>query len=185
MRKRRRLTTTEALLPLERLDAATVASLQDGEEVDHTPIIVTDGSVGIDFSSEEYAEVGGLFVSAGLNLHLIEATHATHEDGSALCYFARPNEQCIVVFHTTRPGGGDETITIQGGLGTSPTVVFRGAEYPRDNSAPAHRRVHRNPERRLTALEIFRVRGVLKERVHLCPLVGAGARYRVWDPHED
>jgi hypothetical protein len=187
MGKQKKARPEQLLVPLEALDDEARRDLGDGEEFDHPPIIITGGSVRIDLSSEEYTAISGVYISAGLHLHLVECLHATHADGSRLCYFVRPGEVCTVVFHCTRGGLPARNVVIQGGLTTSPTVIFDLDEYAQDMTAPAHRRVHFNADRRIAAMEIFRTRGGLTERVHVCPLIpdNGRCRYQIWDPHFD
>jgi hypothetical protein len=174
-------------VPFDALDEQVRRDLGDGEEADHTPIIITGDSVRIDISSEEYTPISSVYSSSGLDLHLIECLHATHSSGDRLCYFVRPGELCTVVFHCTRAGHPDRDVIIQGGLTTSPTVIFDFVEYGEDTSAPGNRRVHANADRRIVGMEIFRTRGGLTERVHVCPLIPPSGRcqYRIWDPHFD
>jgi hypothetical protein len=185
MPRQRRTTSSQLLAPLEALDLQVRRDLGDGEEADHTPIIITGDSVKIDLSSQEYSPISGVYTSAGLDLHLIEGLHATHADGSRLCYFVRPGEVCTVVFHCKRASFPDRNVLIHGGLTTSPTVIFDFVEYGEDTTAPGNRKVHANANRKITAMEILRIRDGRSERVHVCPLIPANGKcqYRIWDPH--
>lgn len=185
MGKQKKAKSEQLLAPLEALDAKTLKDLGDGEEFDHTPIIITDGSAKIDLSSEQYKPISGVYTSFGLHLDEIECLHATHSNGNKVCYTVKAGELCIVVFHCTRGGLPNENFVIQGGLTTSPTVIFSHTEYPKDTTAPAERFVHSNVNRKIVAMEIFRLRGGERERVHVCPLIptGGGCRYQIWDRH--
>lgn len=185
MPKRNKDRSQQLLEPLERLAAESLRDLGDGEEASHTPIIITGGSARIELSSEEYSPVAGIYISSDLHLHLIECLHATHADGTGLCYFVRPGEVCTVVFHCTRAGLPEENLIIRGGLTTAPTVIFDFNEYAVDTTAPATRNVHSNANRKIVAMEIFRTRGGLTDRVHVCPLIPDSGRcqYRIWDTH--
>ena len=86
--------------PIHSLNEQIRERLGRGFEVGHSPIIVTDGSVRINLSSEDYTLAGSVYASRRLTLQRIESTVRSHSNGSNICYIVRdPDEICTVIFH--------------------------------------------------------------------------------------
>src|SRR5947209_8376324 len=169
MQEKDKATSKQLLEPLEALDADSLGVLGDAEEAEHTPIIITGGSTTIDLSSEEYSSITGLYTSSSLYLQMVECLHATHADQTGrFCYFVRPDELCVIVFHCNKGGVDEKRIIIQGGLNISPTINFDLGEFAEQAGAPANRKVHSKDDRQISALEIFSIKGGVTKRVHVC-----------------
>jgi hypothetical protein len=159
-------------------------------EVEHTPIIVSDGSASIQFHLPFYPLDSSTGVNSSKNLFLqhVEAKHKAHADGKAVCHELDPGEECVIVVTCKQQGKTDEQYVIRGGNSTdpamSPSIKFNHSEFKEDpinfppetfpGLKPGNRFV--NKDRNPTKLEIFRVEadGSLTS-VHDCPLVS--------DPH--
>jgi hypothetical protein len=185
MQEKDKATARQLLEPLEVLDANSLMDLGDGEEAEHSPIIITGGSSTIDLSSQEYSPVTGIYTSSGLYLHMVECLHAVHADQSPYCYFVRPGELCVIVFHCTKNAATEKRLIIQGGLEISPTIIFDLDEFPGHEELATERFVHSKADRKIDALEIFSIKGDVTKRVHVCPLIPANGQcaYKIWDPH--
>jgi hypothetical protein len=180
---------TSGIEPFTALDDDERRRLGRGFEAEHGPIIITDGSVSVDLSSEEYDLAASLFSSHHLVLQQIESRVTSHNNGTRVCYrVTNPNEVCTVLFHCApEAGAGPESnIVIQGGLQQSPLISFDIGEYGADPNPPQRRRVHRNGNRRIVGMEIFSTtpaQGTV--RVHVCPLAVDGCSYQISDPHAE
>ncbi|HYG79172.1 MAG TPA: hypothetical protein VD861_02220 [Pyrinomonadaceae bacterium] len=172
--------------PLDRLSDQARERLGRGFEVGHSPIIITDGSVRMNLSSEEYRLAATLYTSTDLTLLRVESTVSSHSNGSNVCYSVRdPNEVCTVVFHCApeNGGGGENNIVVQGGLLMSPIISFDPTEFVEVLNPPPERKIHNSAGRRIVAMEIFSTLDSETRRVHLCPLAGDGCEYRIVDEH--
>jgi hypothetical protein len=172
--------------PLDQLDDEMREQLGRGTEVEHTPIIITDGSVRMNLSADEYTLAASIYTSSGLVLEQVESTVGSHSNGSNVCYAVRNrNEVCTVVFHCGPEAGssGVERIVIQGGLLMSPIISFDDGTFGEVSNPPPKRKIHRSLDRRINALEIFSTLNGVTRREHLCPLAGDGCEYQIVDPH--
>jgi hypothetical protein len=172
--------------PFDALDPESLERLGRGHEVEHTPIIITDGSVRMNLSSEEYTLAASLYTSTDLVLQQVESTVASHDNGTSICYVVRdPNEVCTIVFHC-RPefgGAGENNIVIQGGPRKSPIISFDPGEFAAVTNPPQLRKVHKSAGRRIIGMEIFSTLNGVTRREHVCPLAGDGCEYQIIDPH--
>jgi hypothetical protein len=161
-------------------------------EVEHTPIIVTDGSATIEFSGSHYLpdddDPKNTNTAHDLKLSFIEA-HRTHNStdakGSTVCYVFLPGEEYEIEVTCQRIGQGNKNFKVRGSVEGPPVKInFDHDEYktPFTPIMKGNRVGH--PARRPTKLEIFRDPDGKRESVHDCPLVSdTNCVYKVWDPH--
>jgi len=173
--------------PINSLNEQVRERLGRGFEVTHSPIIITDGSVRVNLSSEEYTLAGSVYTSHGLTLQRVESTVRSHSNGSNICYLVRdPDEVCTVIFHCLPENGGvgENNITVQGGLSMSPIISIDPVEFDEVINPPPARKVHISGTRRVMAVEILSTLHGVTRREHLCPLAGDGCEYSILDDHQ-
>lgn len=150
------------------------------DEVEHTPIIITDGSAAIEFAEvQHYKHILGTNINRADDLKLSSVqTNLPHDDGSLFCRRFSAGENCVIV--ATEQGNKNFTIT---GSADGPevdiefdhSVYKRGIFTPKGNG-------HRfgNMNSKLVRFQIF----VDSAPVHDCELISReGIEYTINDPH--
>jgi len=157
----------------------------------HTPIIITDGSASIEFSSGEYPKTTGSDIRQSKNLRLDRiVANKKHNNGMFTCHQLAANER-VVIRVTCKINGTDDgkNFTITGGnstlAGNSPSIEFSDGVYSTPFPPIEQGKRVGNVNREITKLEIFRVNqaGNL-ESVHNCEVIAKkNFKIRVRDPH--
>jgi subtilisin family serine protease len=163
------------------------STLRDGEEVDHPPIIITDGSAIIEFDAEEYPLPGGSdeHVSAGLSLGAISAINK--DQVGHFCPALPLNRPARIV--VTLQGPQALQLIINGAnsrAGGSPRIRFDHSVFPQVTSLDPEYQKYFGREYRITRMEIFLINAAgVPELHHDCPFVNQGNCYRITivDPH--
>jgi hypothetical protein len=159
--------------------------------VDHPPVIVTDGSATIALDENVYRRPSASadrHISTDLRLISVGANRLHEETDSATCRQLRENE-VVQIMVTTRLGTGGplRRFTITGGNSAdgsnSPVVEFDHGVF-RPGAIFAGRRRFRNANHRIVSLEIFSPPGS-QEPVHTCSVVEDQTNYEIsiFDKH--
>jgi hypothetical protein len=160
--------------------------------VEHTPIIITDGSLAIEFAeAQHYALIPNTNTNEANDLkleyvqpHTLDANgnfqDVAHSDGSIFCHKFSGADECQVVVMEQ----GSHGFTIHGFANRAPVDIgFDHGIYKRNKADfPPILRGHRfgNKNSKLMKLLIF----VDGSQVHDCELVSKpGVLYEVKDPH--
>ena len=160
-------------------------------EVEHSPIIITDGSASVELSRTAYTHIGGgTHTSSGINLQRVEARrnpsspapdHICHTFVGAAIH--RVEVVCVV-------GAQRTDITVTGantGANRSPIVQFDRGGHFNENAGfppkhPTRGRRFSNGNARIISLRVIRVS--TGEIVHDCPFVTSGGfEYTICDGH--
>lgn len=160
---------------------------RDGEEVDHPPIIITDGSAIIEFDAEEYPLPGGSdeHVSAGLSLGAISAINK--DQVGHFCPSLPLNVLTRIV--VTFQGAQTQQLIINGAnsrSGGSPRIRFDHSVFPQVTSLTPGYQKYFGRDYRITRMEIFLIDAAGTPVLHHdCPFVNGGNCYqiKIVDPH--
>lgn len=175
-----------------------VATASDPPIVNHTPIIITDGSASIEFTINSYTqdmESNNNTAKADQKLHMTSVvSDRPHTlNGADNTCFTFVAGELYEVEVKCRGGGGFNNLKIRGSLdplADLPAVDFDRGEYREDpqgefrprNAGTGHR--FGTLARRVRKLRIFRVTNGQRVLEHDCPLVSAlGNAWTVNDPH--
>ncbi len=168
-----------------------------GHGVDHTPIIITDGSASIEFAQNLYQPVGGdpdRRRSTGLHLVKVSANRehdriANPESIGRVCFELVRGDLYEIEFICQRNGQPDRNFLVGGGPTFSPELKFEhltGTEYQMNAATfPSIDLGQRfgNLERNIARMRIFRIVNGNRVQVHDCGVVGNGCEYRLLDVH--
>src|SRR2546423_1905930 len=153
-------------------------------EVDHTPIIITDGSAAIEFAEvQHYRRVIGTSIHRANDLRLaFVQPNMLHDDGTAFCHTLSANEDCVIEVMEQ----GNKGFTIHAFPdGHTVEIRFDHGVYKMSlTTSPPKGNGHRfgNANRRIVGLRIF-VNGNPNPD-HDCELVSRpGIEYTILDPH--
>ena len=167
-----------------------------GGGVNHTPIIITDGSASLEFAESEYlpdSSDSTLRISSGLHLVKVSA-HRNHdrqvnpESQGRICFPLAGNEVYEIEFTCAREGRPVSNFIIGGGPAVSPRIRFdhgAGKEYQRTADFPSIDLGQRfgNLLRNIVRMQIFRIENGSRQPVHDCGVVENGCEYRLLDIH--
>jgi hypothetical protein len=171
---------------------------QGGGGVDHTPIIITDGSASIEFTENLYNPVPGnpnRRRSTGLHLMKISA-HRNHdsqvnpESIGRVCIRLVAGELYEMEFTCERAGRPPKNFIVGGGPTISPVLEFEhgfegeyqknAIDFPPIDLGQRFGNQHRN----ITRLQIFRIESDgSRVRIHDCGRAGEDCEYRILDTH--
>jgi hypothetical protein len=173
---------------------ASKAAVAGDSDVEHPPVIITDGSATIALDENEYRRTppmtGNRHVSTGLRLLSVGANRLHDETKSQICH-TLDDDEVVEIRVTTRVGGGphQRSFTITGGNAEdgsqSPVVEFDHGIFPAGNVVASRRRF-RNANRQIVSLEIFSPPGSAQP-VHTCSVVANLSNYEItfFDDHVD
>lgn len=183
-------------------DAATVESAFFHDDpptgqVDHTPIIITDGSASIEFAENRYLpEDGNPNRRRSTDLHLMKVVAnrnhtlaANPESRGRSCLPLVAGDLYEIEVTCTLLGQPAKNFLVSGGPTFSPVIEFdhaSGGEYRKDsNEFPSIELGQRfgNLLRGITRLQIFRIENATRVRVHDCALATPGCEYKILDTH--
>jgi hypothetical protein len=168
-------------------------------DVDHTPIIITDGSASIEFAEHLYSPDtahGNPNRRISMGLHLVKVsanqnhTVANPESVGRSCFPLVAGELYEIEVTCVRAGAGPNRFVIGGGPTVSPVIEFEhqnGQDYQKDPGAfPPIQLGQRfgNASRNISRLQIFRIQNRTRVRVHDCQLAPRqGCEYTILDIH--
>jgi hypothetical protein len=170
---------------------------QGGGGVDHTPIIITDGSASIEFTEHLYPPVPGnpnRRRSTGLHLMKISANRnhdpqVNPESLGRVCVRLVSGELYEIEFTCERAGRPPKNFIVGGGPTFSPQLEFEhglGGEYQKNTiDFPPIDLGQRfgNQLRNITRMQIFKIVGSSREPIHDCGRAGDDCEYRILDTH--
>jgi hypothetical protein len=175
--------------------AESAAALTAGGDVDHPPVIITDGSATIALDENVYRRIpagGNRHVSTRLRLLSVGTNRLHEETKSPICH-ELDEDEVVEIRVTCRLGSGshERSYTITGGNSDdgsgSPVIEFdhRSGFFP-PGTVVAGRRRFRNTSRQIVSLEIFSPPGSAKP-VHTCSVVEKQTKYEIsiFDDHLD
>ncbi len=166
-------------------------------DVDHTPIIITDGSASIEFAEGLYHPDAGnpnRRVSTGLHLVKVSANQehpaANPESVGRSCFPLVAGDLYEIEVTCVRTGASPNRFVIGGGPTVSPVIEFEhqnGQDYQKDHvTFPSIQLGQRfgNALRNISRLQIFRIEGGMRIRVHDCRVAPRpGSEYTILDIH--
>ncbi len=166
-------------------------------EVDHTPIIITDGSASIEFAERLYipdAANPNRRASTGLHLVKVSANQehppANPESVGRSCFPLVAGDLYEIEVTCVRDGAQPNRFVIGGGPTVSPVIEFEhqnGQDYQKDQTRfPPIQLGQRfgNPSRDISRLQIFRIESGRRVRVHDCRVAQRqGCEYTILDIH--
>lgn len=187
----------ESAVGEERMNSILFHTNPPGGGVDHTPIIITDGSASIEFTESLYTPVSGnpnRRRSTGLHLVKVSA-HRDHdrtrnpESVGRVCFPLVSGQLYEIEFTCERTGQPTRNFVVGGGPTFSPELQFEhgsGGEYQKSSANfPPIDLGQRfgNLDRNITRMQIFRVEDSSRVLVHDCGRVENNCEYRLLDVH--
>ncbi|HEX7317892.1 MAG TPA: hypothetical protein VF297_28570 [Pyrinomonadaceae bacterium] len=167
-------------------------------QVDHTPIIITDGSASIEFAEDLYIpNAGNPNRRVSKDLHLVKVVanqeHSRADNPESVgnsCFPFVAGDLYEIEVTCARDGTQPNSFVVGGGPTVSPVIEFEhqtGQDYQKNKTTfPPIQLGQRfgNVQRNISRLQIFRIEDGMRVRVHDCRLAPRqGCQYTILDIH--